>query len=476
MWNFSLFEEEDLISFLERGMLDSDIEELLNQWEELSPKVQYHLIKYLRSGEFEPELLQKALNIKHQTAVAFLKNPTLEFDFPAVDIEGGQVVRALALKDTPETFCNLRELKRHIKPVEEYLRSQGRLSEHISLFFEAPIRGNSFQLALALSLSLRELPPSLCWSGGVKKEGRLTKVDSLKEKAELCQSIGKRLADPSHFKNLQELCQWLEKPFVEVPLAVSKDPLRVEEFFKDSQELLNLKNILRLQEESLVLLTGKLEGSLWQEVAEKFVKRVKELDYMLMRRLKAHVVINGPASLAFALGILYGHTRPSVIYHYNPSSRRYHPIELENTREIKEHVNQYELVETQLFEAPGEDLSVVLFFAHHNPVSDIRAFLEKEGIRGDMLVLTTMQSRGNLSPELFKSVAKEIASAIQERKGAKHYANLHFFFSCPVAIAYLFGVAFGHFNKGFIYNYNKEGGYERVLSIELLRDLIEKAL
>ncbi|MCS7308315.1 MAG: hypothetical protein NZ526_07190, partial [Aquificaceae bacterium] len=102
MWNFSLFEEEDLINFLERGILDKEIEELLNQWEELSPKVHYHLIKHLRSGEFEPELLQKALGVKHQTAVAFLKNPTLEFDFPAVDIEGGQVVRALALKDTPE--------------------------------------------------------------------------------------------------------------------------------------------------------------------------------------------------------------------------------------------------------------------------------------------------------------------------------------------------------------------------------------
>ncbi|MCS6876429.1 MAG: SAVED domain-containing protein, partial [Aquificaceae bacterium] len=318
--------------------------------------------------------------------------------------------------------------------------------------------------------------PSLCWSGGIRKDGRLTKVDSIKEKAEICKSMERRLAEPFHLKTLEELCQWLGKPFVDVPLAVSKDPLRIEEFFKDSQELLNLRNILGLQEEGLVLMTGKLEGSLWQEVAEKFVRKVKELDYILMRRLKAHIVINGPASLAFALGILYGHTKPSVIYHYNPSSKRYYPIELENTREIKEHTNRYEFVETQLFEASGEDLSVVLFFAHHNPVSDIRAFLEREGIRGDMLVLTTTQGRGNLSPELFKSVAKETASAIQELRGRKSYANLHFFFSCPVAIAYLFGVAFGHFNKGFIYNYNKEGSYDRVLSIEFLRDLIERTL
>ncbi|MCS7263055.1 MAG: hypothetical protein NZ560_06570 [Aquificaceae bacterium] len=71
---------------------------------------------------------------------------------------------------------------------------------------------------------------------------------------------------------------------------------------------------------------------------------------MLMRKLKAHVAINEPASLAFAPSILYGHTRPFVIYHYNPSSRRY--LQIEDTREIKEHASQYK-TQTCTFSSPA---------------------------------------------------------------------------------------------------------------------------
>jgi len=48
---------------------------------------------------------------------------------------------------------------------------------------------------------------------------------------------------------------------------------------------------------------------------------------------------------------------------------------------------------------------------------------------------------------------------------------MHFSLSCPVAVAFCFGVAYGHYDRGHIYNYTK--GYQRVLSLEFLREVIE---
>ncbi|RMH79780.1 MAG: SAVED domain-containing protein [Acidobacteria bacterium] len=82
-----------------------------------------------------------------------------------------------------------------------------------------------------------------------------------------------------------------------------------------------------------------------------------------------------------------------------------------------------------------------------------------------------LESAGNLPPEKFASFAKEAVSALQEIKGKRYYERMHFSLSCPVAVAFCFGVAYGHYDRGHIYNYTK--GYQRVLSLEFLREVIE---
>jgi hypothetical protein len=471
LWSFSLFEEEDLINFLQRGLLEDELGELLRQWDYLSPAVQLELIKHLRSTVCEEEMLARALGIKKATAKALLENPAVEFEFPAVSDGGGRIVKALAVPNTSENYSNIREQKRHIKPVTDYLRSRGVLSEGLSVFFDSGFVGNSFQLAMVLSFLVKKLPSDLCWTGGVRKDGRLAKVDSLEKKAQLCQMEGKRLAMPFHLRSVDELTDWLNAELVDIPLAVSKDPIKLEEFFEKRENLLNLWHIHRIDPSELILHTGRLEGELWKETARRFSQLVKRLDYTLERRLRAHLVINGPVSLAFALGVLYGHTRPSAVYHYLRGDKRYYAVELFNTREVKEAVGEYRHIRQDL-EGDGEELAVVLYFGHHNPVADIKAFLADRGIGAEVLLLWMEEGRGNIDPADFKPIAKECASAVQEVKGKKHHRRLHFFFSCPVVIAYLFGVAFGHFGSGVIYNF--EGNtYEPVLELEFLRGLIE---
>ncbi len=473
MWSFSLFEEEDLINLLQRGFLEEELVSLVKQWEYLSPAVQFALIKHLRSVPFEEHVLAKALGVRRTTAKALLEKDAVEFEFPGVSVEHGKMIRGIAIRDTSEVFCNLKDHKRHITPLVEYLRHKGVISGSLGVVFDSAFVGNSFGLSLTLSFLVKRLPPDLCWSGAVRKDGRLVKVDAIDKKSQVCQKVGKVLAMPFHLQRLEDLAQWLDASFVDIPIAVSKDPIRVEEFFERMENLQNLRHIHRIDPSSLVIQTGRLEGALWQETARKFSRLVKGLDYTLGRRLRAHVVINGPISLAFALGILYGHTRPSVIYHHNNSERRYFPIELQNTREVKEHVEEYRFINFDLKEG-GPELAVVLFLAHHHLVADVESFLKNQGIAADILVLTSKSARGNLDPWDFKLIAKECASAIQSVKGKKAYERVHFFFSCPVAIAYLLGVAFGHFDSGDIWNWSKERVYQKVLDLEFLRNLVEE--
>lgn len=472
MWSFSVFEEEDLIAFLQRGLLEDELGELVKQWDYLTPKVQMELIKHLRSVGFDEERLARALGVKKATAKAILENPAVEFEFPAVSEKDGRMVKGLAILNCPENFSNLAEQKRNIKPVVEYLNSKGVLSGGLAVFFDDAFVGNSFQLSMALSLLVNKLPADLCWSGAVRKDGRLAKVDAIEKKAQICQKEGKRLAQPFHLDRIDRLVEWLKADYIDLPLAVSRDPLKTEEFFQKGENLINLKQIHRIDPSELVLYTGKLEGEKWKETARRFSELVKRLDYTLERRLRAHVVINGPASLAFALGVLYGHTRPCVVYHFSRTGeRKYHPIELQNTREIKEAVKEYKRIIYEQ-EGEGDDLAIALFLAHHNLTADVKAFLSEKGINAELLLITVEEGRGNLNPADFKQIAKECASLVQEVKGRRHYKRVHFFFSCPVAIAYLFGVAFGHFGSGVIYNH-EQNTYLPVLELEFLAELVK---
>jgi hypothetical protein len=64
---FEEFDENHILTFLEQGLLDEHIEELLMRWNLFLPKVQFALIDYIRErlkDSFSPRLLVKHLKIK----------------------------------------------------------------------------------------------------------------------------------------------------------------------------------------------------------------------------------------------------------------------------------------------------------------------------------------------------------------------------------------------------------------------------
>ncbi|MGC8852491.1 MAG: SAVED domain-containing protein [Hydrogenobacter sp.] len=478
LYSFSSFKEEDLLGFLHSGELNEHITDVFKEFHELSPFVQFELIKYVKekSVYVDVHVLSKVLGTSQKTAEEILRGEFKFFTFPAVSTQGSsQMVQGMVIKDTSQRVCNVEGIKRHIKPVEDLLKSRGLLKDHLSVFLNSYITGRSFQLSLALSLLTEKVPDRFCFTGGVDAKGNVQAVDNIPQKEKACRSFGKRLISPVSVRSVDDIVDWFSKPFVDVPFVITKERGRpnIGDFWEEEHALKNLRHFHEITEEDLILETGQLEGQKWQEVCIEFINRIRRLDSELSDRLRLNLVINGPTALAMAFGILYSHTRPFRIFHYSNSEKKYYPVDVSNTRELKERVKEYIYTDAQLESSDGEDLAVIIRGAHHDPTGDVKAYLKKEGISADILVLSPKEKEGNIPPDQLKDIAKEYASHIQSTRAQKHYENIHFFLSAPVVIGYLIGVAFGHYSNGYIHNY--KSGYERVLSLEFLRDLIEKA-
>ncbi|MEN3039368.1 MAG: SAVED domain-containing protein, partial [Candidatus Kryptonium sp.] len=90
-----------------------------------------------------------------------------------------------------------------------------------------------------------------------------------------------------------------------------------------------------------------------------------------------------------------------------------------------------------------------------------------------MVVIESLH-KGNLPVDDFLKVAQETASYLQDLRQRYSFERYHFFFSCPVPVAFMIGLAFGHYVDGSIYNYQRDGSsYEEVLDLRYLRKLRE---
>ncbi len=226
--------------------------------------------------------------------------------------------------------------------------------------------------------------------------------------------------------------------------------------------------------DELCLVTGQLkEVESWEKACKEFYKKVWNLKNKLSGKKIFHFGIRGAASLGMALGILWGSQEPFVIYHYQAG--KYHPVKVLNPREIKEKVLEYKNISWS-FEEGGEDLVIVLKFAHHELFADVKEFA-KTRIENPSFLLVEHRASGNIPPEEFKIIVKETASLIQNIRKERSFRRFHFFFSCPVAIAFMLGVAFGHYAEGVLYNYQKEEQiYIPAVELKILRKIRESGV
>jgi hypothetical protein len=480
---FEEFDEGHLLAFLDQGLLDDHIEELLLRWNLFSPKVQFALINYIRErlkDSFSPRLLVKHLKIKLiEDAEQIVRGKGKIFEIIVVDKNKPDFAKGLVIPETSKIITNLPELKNSLTIVKKLS------NKNFAVFFDIYISGKSFMLPLACALSIENIPEDLRFTGALNTRGDILEVDHLKEKIEFAKAHGLRLITPLQVKRFNTIKAYLEKDEWDIPFYITS--AGYEEFsnflkafigektFEEFEVLKGLELFYDLQENTFYQLTGQLKTEEdWKKVCEDFYTRYYKIVNTLPGNKIFHLGIRGAVALSFALGVLYSHFYPFVFYHYQAKEgeTKYHTIPIYEPRYLKERKSQYNYINT-LFEHNGDDLVILLNMGHHEAVADVKSYAFSQLNNPSFLVLEAKQ-KGNVPIESFSEVAKECASAIQDIRSQYSMKTYHFFFSCPVPIAFMVGLAFGHYVDGWIYNFQKEGSsYQPVLEFRFLRKIRE---
>ena len=454
--------------FIENGQVDDFINELFKNFWGLSAEIQYALIKRARQikDSVSIDVLKETFKCSEDAAFDLLTKEAIEVHFPIVGENEKAVAKALIIKNTSSLITNL-------PSKENELRTFG---DNFSVFFDRVFEGKSYMLAVGVGLRCRHVPKDLAFTGIVDPEGYIHPVDKVAEKREVCKRKGFRLVSPYDLeeRTLLYIEDWLSKEVLDIPyyFTTSKETARTEfqKFLKyvrtDTKALelfYGINSDLTLQS------LGRLEGKEWLNAVNEFYKKISKLQYGERKRY-FHLGGRMPASLAFAFGILFGSQTPFTFYHFQ--NQEYMPVEVKNVRYLKERVEPDDIEGFHYEYIPGGDELVVLVGGgFHTAAAAVKEFLKGESYT---YLLTSHQKSGNLSPEDMIEFARAVSSAIQKKKEAREFRRYHFFFSCPIAVAFMVGVSFGHYASGSIYNYEqKEGIYLEVLKIEDLRKIRE---
>ncbi len=474
MFKYENFEEKHFIEFLSQGLLEEDISHVLNRFSLYSPRIQFEIIKYLR--ERSPELISlrefsNALGINQKLAREILQNPYYIGYIPLFKKDKAELGRFLLIKNTSKLYTNIPELKRYLFTIKRAV------FQNFAVFFDKKFTGSSFMLPVAVALIVENLPKNLVFTGKIDQKGNIYEVNGIKEKLELCKNSGLKLILPLEFSLLSEIKNFFNRDIWHIPIYITSESK--EEFSTfisfckvNRGYIQRLKRIFEIPENFFVMGTKQLnEVSQWENTVLEFYKKWNFFrNFPYFKKKLFHIAIRGPSSLAMALGIIFGSQEPFIIYHYQRGE--YFPIEVKDPREIKELTEDLNYTRYS-FEKEGEELVIILQGAHHSALADVKKYISQR-LDAPSFLQILPEKAGNIPIEHFKFIAKETASIIQKIRREHNFNCFHFFFVCPVAIAFMLGVAFGHYSQGFIYNYEKEeGSYKKIFSIKLLRNIRE---
>lgn len=489
MFRFEAFEEDHLLKFLWQGLLDEYIEDLFLRWSFFSPKIQFELIHYIKTrlkDVISPKIIAHSLNIKTSDAKKIItaKEKIFEILLVEKEVEKAKIsvksYKGLAIPETSKIITNLPELRSPLLTIKKFLGTS------FAVFFETYFTGKSFMLPLAVALSIDKIPEDLRFTGALNSKGDLLEVDHIKEKLNYTKQNNLRLITPLQVKHFNTIKTYLENDRWDIPFYVTSSGKEEFNTFLKSytgtkvlaefEILKGLELFYNLQEDNFYIITGQLNSKEdWEKTCKTFAEKIDRIKTCLPGIKTYHLGLRGPVSLGFAFGVLFSHFDPFVFYHYQTieGETKYHPIKVEEPRFFKERLKVYQYLKPT-FEKKGEDLVIVLNFSHHEPTADVKKYASSILREPSFLILET-EFKGNLPIETFREVAKEAASFIQDVREKYSFNSYHFFFSCPVVVAFMVGLAFGHYVDGKLYNFQKgENLYQPVIDFKFLRKIREK--
>lgn len=472
MFEFTNIPPKELKEFTENGKLDDLLNEILKDFWKLNTEVQYALIKRIRIAKktISLETIKAVFNCSEKVAFELLNNKSVEVFFPVLNSnKEGKIIKALVIKNTSSILTNLTSQISNLKEI----------GENFSVFFDNEFIGNSYMLSVSVGVCCDEIPQGLAFTGKVDENGKIYPVGNIKEKEEICKRKGFRLVSPFNLKepSISYIRNWLTKKVIDIPYYFTTAGNNAEREFNKFLKYANadigaLDVFYGINKNLLIQYSARLEGDKWLEISKEFFKRMSELQYGEKIRY-IHIAGRMPSSLSFTFGILFGSQTPFTFYHFQ--NQEYMPIEIENVRVLKEHINPENVNGfAYKYEEGGNELVILIGSASHTAGGAVKEFM-----KGDKYtyLLTNHQKRGNLTPEEMVEFARAVNSLIQMLRNDREFKRYHFFFSCPLPVAFMVGVAFGHFSPASIYNYEQDKSlYIEVLRTEELRKIREGKL
>ncbi|MDK2886810.1 MAG: hypothetical protein PWP54_1383 [Thermosipho sp. (in: thermotogales)] len=478
--------ENNLDDFIELLKLDEiSLEEAIISYlkakeVEGKEKAFYEIVKkmYLKQEKRIPEeILSKFFKGNSEIIFDIYKNGFVEAKFPIVSENEGKIARVLVVK-SKKSFTNVDVNLEKMNIIEKIVRHS------LSLIFDSNFVGNSYMLAAAIAGLTSKIPKNLAFTGELDEKGYVKKnLENYSKKEEICTDNNLKLISAYDIESVYELKDFFEEEKFHVPVLIffkNSDKEYINFSYENLQKVIAKKYSLKFLElfekvyDIKKVYTNNKELSKIDEWQDALKESRKLLIEIISHGGIPHVSIVGPSAMAMALGIAIGVQNPIVIYHrqYHEQVDYFPVIDLtDNLRKIKNIKNTYKHLKHSIF-GEGDDCSYVIYLASHNPIGTVRKFLEKNSISTKIILIEPKENKGNLDIKNWEEIVSELMSITQNNYNLEnfHCENIHFFLSCPVAISFAFGMAFGDFAKGSIYHYDKENdSYLEVFRIENIR-------
>ncbi len=429
------------ISYLkgfEKGETEIDRETLVSALKNPDYRVKYHVVKgaYRRLPENSfRELIKEAFGVEAES-------PLLEFQFPVVNGNGGEMAKGVALLVD-------KKQEGKVSQVEE-LTGKGVLA-----FFNREFSGDSFQAPLAYALIYGELPENLLLSG--KLSGEEFSADHFKEKEEIAKKLGKTLIGKG---NIRKLGDFLKGEKTEIPLFIGTGE---KESLKQPFELLcktvNFEPVEGFIDREFLIfsLPATLPHSeSWLPFFEDFKERVLEIKGRIPFPFSLHVALKTPITFSFGAGIVVGTGKlPIALYHFE-SGKYYRVIDLtEDSRQIKRRRRELRYVEIVSETGKETDTAVLaLQVASHETRRKGEELAER--FNGDFFYIHAPELKGGVPlSENWTEIVAELYEAMN-RVYDRGYRKFYLIMSVPNPIAFALGMAVGNYWDIEVWSYFKE--------------------
>ena len=214
----------------------------------------------------------------------------------------------------------------------------------------------------------------------------------------------------------------------------------------------------------------------WRRLVRRFGVRVHRLSRKLGDQRVFHIFLRCPSALAVGLGATTGTHHKVVVHHYQPGEGKSPYITVTNSLKsdkglrarLGEEVQRpYEYITVDGPSKITAELYASVFLARHDPRGDTEN--KAEETESGVVHVCRSHPGALTSDDDWLGMAREICDVLLGLVAKKEVSRVHLVLSCPVALAFLLGVALGPHSAVTVHNwFRNEQALRPVIALDQL--------